>query len=149
MRSLFIPLIALFLTGCESADSKTAKQVADTGGAEKLFTSIQWIDSVKQMGKISEGQKLSLSFRFRNSGNKPLIIESVEPTCGCTIADYPKEPIAPGVEGEITGSFNSEGREGLQHKTMTVKANTECSGQHEITFEVDVQKKPGAAEAPQ
>src|SRR3954466_10186020 len=86
------------------------------------YTTIQWLDSVKDYGKIAEGQKLEVLFRFRNTGTRPLVIESVHPSCGCTVADPPKEPIAPGAEGEIRGSFDSNGKSGQQHKTIEVMA---------------------------
>ena len=104
------------------------------------LTTIQWMDSIKNLGRITEGQKLEVSFRFKNTGTKPLIIQSVRPGCGCTVADYPKEPIAPGAEGEITGSFDSKGRENLQRKEIAVTANTQGSAYHTLIFEVDVFK---------
>lgn len=109
-------------------------------GTPAVLTTIQWIDSARNFGNINEGQKLAISFRFKNSGSKPLVITSVKPTCGCTVADYPKEPIAPGKEGEITGEFDSNGREGLQRKHLTVKSNTSPAEQ-DITFEVNVVAK--------
>ena len=57
------------------------------------------------------------------------------------MADPPKEPIAPGAEGEIKGSFDSNGKSGLQHKTLYVTANTKGTQAHELVFTVDVQKK--------
>ena len=83
------------------------------------FTTMQWIDSARDYGKVAEGQKLEVLFRFKNTGSKPLVIESVHPGCGCTVADPPKEPIAPGAEGEIKGSFDSNGKSGQQHKTIS------------------------------
>ena len=141
---LFILLIAVFAVSCLNTTDKeksatnvdAVKANADTSN----FTSIQWIDPEKKLGKIVEGQNLQVSFKFKNTGDKPLIIQSVSPSCGCTVADYPKKPIAPGEEAEITGSFDSKGREGLQHKTISVFANTKGSQRHELSFEVDVQK---------
>lgn len=106
------------------------------------FTTIQWIDSIKDYGKITEGQKLEVLYRFKNTGNKPLIIESVHPSCGCTVADPPKEPVAPGAEGQIKGSFDSNGKSGQQHKTIFVMANTKGIQNHELAFTVNVEKKP-------
>lgn len=106
------------------------------------FTTIQWIDSVKDYGKIKEGQKLEVAYKFKNTGNKPLIIESVHPSCGCTVADPPKEPVAPGAEGEIKASFDSNGKSGQQHKTIFVMANTKGIQNHELAFTVEVEKKP-------
>lgn len=135
----------LFIISCGNSDQQVF--TPHKSGPPKKLTSIQWIDSAKNLGKINEGQKVALSFRFRNSGDNPLIIESVQPACGCTIAEYPKEPIAPGAEGEITGTFNSEGREGLQHKELTVVANTPGMGTQTVSFEVEVQKNAAGAEA--
>ena len=131
-------LRSCFFIACNNG--KSSADAASTANPPEL-TTIQWIDSVKNYGKINEGQKLAIAFRFRNSGAKPLVITSVIPGCGCTVADYPKEPIAPGAEGEITGSFDSHGREGLQHKEITVTANTKGSTVQSLHFEVEVAGK--------
>ena len=143
MGRCFLLIVAVLFFACENADQPAGKgsTASSTAGSDSSsLTTIQWIDSIKNLGRITEGQKLQISFRFKNSGNKPLIIESVRPGCGCTVADYPKEPIAPGGEGEITGSFDSQGRENLQHKEITVTANTKGSPHHTLVFEVDVFK---------
>jgi hypothetical protein len=107
-----------------------------------LFTNITWLDSTfHDFGKIPEGQKLEVSYRFMNSGNKPLIIERVQPSCGCTVAEQPEEPILPGKEGVIKATFNSEGRVGINHKQIYVLANTRGSQSNEIQFSVLVEKK--------
>jgi hypothetical protein len=149
MRSIIL-LSALVITAasCNGPVKKEVKDTTPTVAAlpeEKKdtasFTTMQWIDSVKDYGKITEGQKLEVLFRFKNTGNKPLVIESVHPSCGCTVADPPKEPIAPGAEGEIKGSFDSNGKSGQQHKTIAVTANTKGTENHELTFTVEVLKK--------
>ena len=134
---LILLIIAAVATAC--GNSETPANAAPV--TEKQLTSIQFIDSAKNYGNITEGQKLAVSFRFKNTGNKPLIIESVRPSCGCTVADYPKEPLAPGAEGEITGEFDSHDRQGLQHKELTVTANT-SPAQYNVYFEVNVNKDP-------
>ena len=140
--SLFIfVFFAMVVTGCGSNDDVSVMEPSATPQAPAQLTSIQWLDSTRDFGRINEGQKLALSFRFKNSGNKPLIIEDVRPTCGCTVADFPKQPIAPGEEGEITGEFDSNGREGLQRKHITVRSNAEPAEQ-DISFEVNVIGKP-------
>jgi hypothetical protein len=53
-----------------------------------------------------------------------LIIQSASGSCGCTVPDFPKEPIPPGREGYIRVMFNSEGKSGMQEKQVTVLANT-------------------------
>jgi len=147
---LIILLSALVITAasCNGPVKKEVKDTTPTAAAlpeEKKdtasFTTMQWIDSVKDYGKITEGQKLEVLFRFKNTGNKPLVIESVHPSCGCTVADPPKEPIAPGAEGEIKGSFDSNGKSGQQHKTIAVMTNTKGTESHELAFTVEVLKK--------
>ena len=105
------------------------------------FTTIQWLDSSRDYGKIPEGQKLDVSFRFRNTGSTPLVIGRVQPSCGCTVADPPREPIAPGGEGQIKASFNSDGRVGINHKSLMVTANTKGSQNFALQFVVEVIKK--------
>ena len=143
-RFTFFSVIFLLFFGCADSDQKAASgrdPVVITNATDTSnLTTIQWIDSIKNLGRINEGQKLEIAFRFKNTGDKPLIIESVRPGCGCTVADYPKEPIAPGGEGEITGSFDSQGRENLQRKEIAVTANTKGSPYHTLLFEVDVFK---------
>lgn len=139
-RSLTFTLLISFIVACNSADAPKDVNAARTEGVKEL-TTIQWLDSARNFGKITEGQKLSVSFRFKNSGDKPLVIQSVHPACGCTVADYPKEPIAPGQEGEITGEFNSDGRPGQNHKEITVYTNTAVHT-HNLVFDVDVVGKP-------
>lgn len=76
-------------------------------------------------GKVIQGEKVSYAFKFKNSGNADLIISDARGSCGCTVADYPKKPMAPGEEGEIDVKFSTEGKKGFQSKTITLVANTE------------------------
>jgi hypothetical protein len=139
MKKYLYLLAICSIAAASCSDNSAAEKTAEgtTANGVKSLTTMKWIDSVQNYGNIKEGQKLAVSFRFRNTGSKPLIIESVAPSCGCTVADYPKEPIAPGGEGEITGEFDSNGREGLQHKEITVKANTPDISNN-VYFEVNV-----------
>jgi hypothetical protein len=75
-------------------------------------------------GTIIQGEKTSHAFRFTNSGKSELVIHSASGSCGCTVPEYPKDPVAPGKEGVINVTFNSEGKEGKQNKTVTIIANT-------------------------
>ena len=105
------------------------------------LSKIEWLDGVdRDFGKMKEGDNLEVSFRFKNTGDKPLIISSVSPSCGCTAVDTPKEPFAPGQTGVIKASFNSSGKPGTQTKTVNVFANTD-PGMTTLTFHVDVKAK--------
>lgn len=75
-------------------------------------------------GRIIAGEKVSYSFKFKNTGKSDLLITNVSASCGCTIPEFSKKPIKPGDEGIISVTFDSKGRSGLQKKTVTVLANT-------------------------
>ena len=87
-------------------------------------TTVQLIDSVFNFGKITEGEKVTFNFRFRNSGKKPLVITNTTASCGCTVPEKPEKPIMPGEEGFIKVVFNSKGKSGHQEKNITVMSNT-------------------------
>jgi Protein of unknown function (DUF1573) len=133
-------LVAALLAGCVGGDNRAiAMQQVMRDSAR--YTSIQWLDSVKDFGTIAEGQKVEVAFRFRNIGATPLVITQVRPSCGCTIADQPLEPIAPGAEGHISATFNSQGHPGVNRKTLFVTANTKGSQNYSLHFSVVVNKK--------
>jgi hypothetical protein len=69
-----------------------------------------------------------------------LVIENVWAQCGCTIPDYPKEPIQPGKEGVITALFNSLGQSPTVHKTVSVVANAIDSNPKKLTFTGEVKQ---------
>ena len=142
MRNFFLVLcIAASVMACEDIDQTKKAAHGQAALDDSQLTTIQWIDSVKSFGKITEGQTLHVSFRFKNTGDKPLIIRSVRPSCGCTAADPPKEPVAPGAEGTIKASFNSQGREGMNSKDIYVETNTKGQQNHVVHFDVEVVKK--------
>lgn len=73
---------------------------------------------------IKEGQKVSYTYKFKNNGQAPLIIQSAQPSCGCTAPDWSREPIPVGGTGFVKAEFDSNGKPGIQNKTITVTANT-------------------------
>lgn len=81
-------------------------------------------NEVFDFGKITQGEVVSTNFKFKNVGKSDLIISSAHGSCGCTVPEWPKEPIKPGGEGKISVTFNSSGKQGLQNKTITIVANT-------------------------
>lgn len=147
MRLLIIFLFAAIIISCNNSTDKKSPMAVGNNIEAALkdsanYTTIQWLDSLnKNFGKIAEGQKLEVSYSFKNTGEKPLVITRVQPSCGCTVAEQPTEPVAPGAMGTIKASFNSEGRTGVNHKTLFVYANTKGTQSHELHFEVEVDKK--------
>lgn len=78
-------------------------------------------------GRLSKGEMVSYSFKFTNTGNANLLVKECTATCGCTVADFPKNEIKPGEEGFITVSFNSANKHGQQIQTVTVGTNAQPS----------------------
>lgn len=84
--------------------------------------SFQTVDH--DFGTIKEGEVVEYTYRFTNTGQAPLIIQNAQPSCGCTVPEWSKEPIPVGGEGFIKAKFDSNGKPNLQNKTITVTANT-------------------------
>ena len=85
---------------------------------------IEFEEEVFDFGEIMEGDVVEHVFKFSNTGKNPLIINHAQGSCGCTVPEWPREPIAPGGSGEIKIKFNSKGKQGEQNKTVTISANT-------------------------
>ncbi|MBO7464563.1 MAG: DUF1573 domain-containing protein [Bacteroidales bacterium] len=75
-------------------------------------------------GTLKEGEKVSYTYSFTNTGKAALIVSSVVPGCGCTVADFTKEPVKPGQQGKISITFDSKDKKGQQRKRVSVQANT-------------------------
>lgn len=84
----------------------------------------EFVEEVVDFGTITQGEVVSTNFKFKNVGKSDLIISSAQGSCGCTVPEWPKEPIKPGEEGKIAVTFNSTGKQGKQNKTITLVANT-------------------------
>jgi hypothetical protein len=75
-------------------------------------------------GTVKEGQKVSYTYKLKNTGEAPLVIQNAQPSCGCTVPDWSKEPIPAGGSGFVKAEFDTNGKSGIQNKTITVTANT-------------------------
>jgi hypothetical protein len=84
---------------------------------------IAFTDTVYDFGSINQGEKVSHSFKFTNAGKVDLVISAANPSCGCTVTDYPKKAIAPGDGGQVDLTFDSSGKQGKQEKIVTVVTN--------------------------
>jgi hypothetical protein len=103
--------------------SKNKQQV--TASLIENSTSIKFEKDLIDFGKLSSGEVVTCSFKFKNTGKNDLIISSVTGNCGCTVADYPRTPIAPNQEGQITVRYDSEGTNQFRVvKEISVLANT-------------------------
>jgi hypothetical protein len=78
-------------------------------------------------GQVVDGDKVSYVFKFKNTGANDLIISDARGSCGCTVPQWPKEPVKPGASGEIKVEYDSKGKSGVQKKTVSITANTNPS----------------------
>jgi len=134
-------ILLMAVIACGSGPNTQTPALADMSKADTVEqphqTSLRWIDSTLDFGKVTEGETIEARFRFQNTGNHPLVISNVSPSCGCTVAEKPAAPIAPGTAGSIKASFDSRGRPGPNLKTLNVYSNT-TEGMHQLTFTVEV-----------
>ncbi|HEU0110617.1 MAG TPA: DUF1573 domain-containing protein [Flavisolibacter sp.] len=149
MKYLAVLFSGILIWSCSNTDQKTAS--ADQATQDSLaqialsdttnFSELQWIDSTSQdLGKLTEGQVVDITWRFKNAGTKPLVVTNVMAGCGCTVAEKPEAPLAPGEEGVIKAKFNSQNQVGMQNKSVTVQANTSENVYH-LSFKAEVSKK--------
>jgi hypothetical protein len=130
-------------TTTEATNTATATSTATAAPTvdPATLTKVEWLDGMdKDFGKIEEGKTLEVSFRFKNVGDKPLVISNVSASCGCTVPETPKKPYAPGETGVIKASFNSAGKSGAQAKQVNVFANLEPA-MTTLNFRVEVKAK--------
>jgi hypothetical protein len=88
-------------------------------------TSIQFAEMEHDFGTIEQDTKNTKIFTFTNTGNEPLIISDAKGSCGCTVPNYPRNPIAPGETGEIEVVYSPGKQANQQTKTVSITANTE------------------------
>lgn len=147
-KQLFVlTMIIAVLVSCGSAELSSETDSPKLTDEQKNaaindssnYTSVEWLEgSYQDLGKVVEGQVVEVSFRFRNTGANNLIIEDVTAACGCTVPEKPGKPYAPGEEGVIKAKFDSRGRKGPNDKYVTVKANTNPTRDHVLSFKIQV-----------
>lgn len=93
------------------------------GTTNEALAVISWNETTHNFGKIAKNKAISTEFTFVNKGTVPMIITEAKGSCGCTVTNYPKDPIEPGKSGKISATYNAE-KPGAFSKTVTVFANT-------------------------
>jgi hypothetical protein len=110
------------------------------GEEKKNLPEFTFNETTFDFGTLNAGDKVEHEFIFKNTGSSDLLISQANGSCGCTVPEYPKDPVKPGEEGKIKVTFNSEGQAGQVAKTITILANT-IPATKVLTISAEVIKK--------
>ena len=121
-------IIAIVLISCTNDDKKsTTDLVKHPLSADPNYTAnmpkIQMGEESFDFGEIQQGESVTHDFVLKNIGDASLIISTAKGSCGCTVPEWPKEPISKGEQATIKVTFNSAGKSGKQNKTVTLVTN--------------------------
>ena len=116
------------------------QEVQVNANPDGKYPVIKFNKDVHDFGDITEGEKVDYTFTFINTGEADLIISNAAGSCGCTVPEFPKEPIKPGKKGKMKVSFDSAGKPGNQQKTVTITSNT-ATGNDILTIKANVLPK--------
>lgn len=118
-KLLLLPLLAMAVLTVKA-------QAPTTSGVERPNGPVMKFDELEfNFGTIKQGESVTHIFKFKNTGKEPLLINTAVGSCGCTVPEYPKEPIRPNGNGEVKVTFNSTGKSGPQDKTVTITYDTD------------------------
>lgn len=128
-----------FLLSCLFCAVSLFGQEKTVQSAPGPLTEISFDGPIFNYGSIESGEIVQTVFTFENTGQEPLIIVSAKGSCGCTVPEWPKEPIAPGESGQLVVRFNSKNKVGMQSKRVTITANTNPAHSY-LTVKGEVRK---------
>ena len=137
-------LASVFAISCkEKASDKVIEDNVAVASArdqvQKKLPVMQFNKREHDFGNIVSGTPQQTVFTFTNTGDAPLIITNAESTCGCTVPEYPRDPIAPGQTGELLVKFNGTGKNQVT-KQVTITANT-AAGKEILRIKAFVESK--------
>ena len=149
-KFLLLSIASLFFLACkESTKSEPAtgqdvqkKEALQEALADTLnLTAVEWLDPIdRQLGKLKANESIDIVWRFKNVGNKPLVIDNATASCGCTVPEKPEKPIAPGEEGKIKATFNGSGQ-GTIMKQVHVFGNIKPNRETTLSFSGEINIK--------
>jgi hypothetical protein len=132
-------LMAAFANAQENkTQTQTPGTVTPAAPENKNAPEMKFEIETFDFGTIKQGDKVTHDFEFLNSGKEPLIITEAHGSCGCTVPQWPKEPVGKGSKGTIHVEFNSTGKMGMQDKTVTITSNAK-SGQKVLHLKGNVE----------
>jgi hypothetical protein len=142
---LLLFLISSLFLSCENKQKQEALNASESAipldlrpSAEK-HPIMEFDQPVVYLGRVTQGDSARYTFHFKNKGNMPLKIMSVNASCGCTTPKWSQDLIQPGKKGFIKVTFNSAGKEGKVQKTITAYCNT-IPADNTVAFKIEVIK---------
>jgi len=122
MKKVALSIVASFMMiGLVSAQTTTTASTPNPNAAEITFKK-----TTHDFGTLKNGAPAVYEFEFTNTGKEPLIISNAQGSCGCTVPEWPKEPIQPGQTSKIKVSYDSK-RTGKIDKKVTITSNGKTS----------------------
>lgn len=138
-------LLALSLTAAGfSAQAQATKPATATAATKTAGPVITFEESKYDFGSVAQGGMVDHTFKFKNTGNQPLIISNIGVSCGCTVPEYSKAPVLPGKTGSLSAHFNSAGKSGMQNKVLTIESNA-TAGPATVSLVGEVKEAGSAA----
>ncbi|MFM1744878.1 MAG: hypothetical protein RLZZ630_815 [Bacteroidota bacterium] len=126
-KSILIAVCSVMLSASVNAQSDKAAAPSTAPADNKNAAEMVFKAEEYNYGTIKQGESVTHEFTFVNNGKDDLIITNAQGSCGCTVPQYPKEPVKTGESGTIKVTFNSAGKMGLQDKTVTITSNAKNS----------------------
>jgi Protein of unknown function (DUF1573) len=124
-RDILSFIFAIFIfSACNNGVGKTGELDPVITGTDET-AEISFREYEHDFGKISRGEKVAHIFSFENKGPGSLVIKSASTSCGCTVTKFDRKPIPPGQSGSLEVVFDSEGRSGMQTKTVSVNSKNQ------------------------
>ncbi|UOK42285.1 MULTISPECIES: DUF1573 domain-containing protein [Flavobacterium] len=108
----------------EKIDETNVEKVTAENAVNGKLPVIKFNEMEHDFGTIKEGEKVETVFKISNEGEADLIVMNAQGSCGCTVPEWPKEPIKPGTSADMKVTFDSKGKPGQQHKSVILTTNT-------------------------
>lgn len=123
-------LISLLFIGCKDNKKTYSTELvhipvsAEGKNDKTAMPKFKFETTEHDFGTLMQGEKVSFTYKFINVGSSDLIISTVVPSCGCTVAQFTETPVKSGGDGFVTINFNTENKKGFVKKHVTIEANT-------------------------
>lgn len=151
-KSIFAVMLAaafVFVSCKENAADKVkegdaltvevANEQASTMASSGKYPVMTFDESEWDFGRVAQGTNVEHLFKFTNTGEAPLILSDAQGSCGCTVPEFTKDPIAPGERGEMLVKFNGSGQN-QRNISINITANTQ-RGTERVTVKAFVEPK--------